>query len=129
MKKNLLLIILIIVVISTFMFLRSKNSKQSNVSIDIYGPVKEFTINGSSFKYDPSTISVNKGDEVRITFKNIDGNHNLIIDGYEVSSKILSSGREDTFEFIADKLGNFQFYCSLPGHKTQGMVGTLIVKI
>ena len=90
--------------------------------------VKTFTVEGSSFAYNPATITVNKGDSVKITFKDIDSKHNLIIDGYNVSTDIIGTGKTDTIEFIADKTGTFKYYCSLPGHEAQGMTGKLIVQ-
>lgn len=119
MKKKLLLIILIIVIVSIFMFLRSKNS--------IQGPVKTFIVMGTSFAFNPSTMTVDKGDTVKLIFKDDDGSHNLIIDGYNVSTKILNQGQEQEVTFVADKKGLFKMYCSLPGHEDNGMVGKLIV--
>ncbi|MBX4205690.1 cupredoxin domain-containing protein [Candidatus Microgenomates bacterium] len=91
------------------------------------GPVKEFTVDGSSFKFNPSKITVNKGDTVKITFKDDDGTHNLVIDGYSVSTKIIQGGAQDTVQFVADKSGSFEYYCSVGKHKELGMTGTLIV--
>src|SRR4051812_1936782 len=49
--------------------------------------VKEFTVTGQNFSFTPSTISVKKGDKVKIIFKNGDGFHNLIIDEFNVKTK------------------------------------------
>ena len=115
------IILAIAIIVGMFMFLKPKNTPT------LTGPIKEFTINGSSFKYDPDTITVNKGDIVKIIFKDTDGRHNLLIDSYGITSKVLSSGKEESLEFIADKTGSFKMYCSLPGHEDNGMVGKLIV--
>lgn len=92
------------------------------------GNVREFTVDGSSYEFDPSTITVNKGDTVKITFKDDDGTHNLVISGYNVSTKILGSGTEEVVTFVADKVGSFEFYCSVANHKALGMTGTLVVQ-
>ncbi|MEK6955845.1 MAG: cupredoxin domain-containing protein [Nanoarchaeota archaeon] len=92
------------------------------------GDVKEFVIDGSSYKFDPNIISVNKGDTVRINFVNTGGKHDLRIDGYNVGTKVIDSGQEDTIEFTADKTGEFEYYCSIGEHRQMGMVGKLVVK-
>ncbi len=92
------------------------------------GPVKEFTINGSSFKFGPASISVNKGDTVKITFKDDGGSHNLVVDGYGVSTDTLESGDSGTITFVANKAGTFDYYCSVDSHREKGMVGKLTVK-
>ncbi len=90
--------------------------------------VKEFTVVGAAFKFDPSTITVNKGDKVKITFKNGGGTHDLVIDEFNVTTKVIKTGEEDTVEFTADKAGSFEYYCSVEDHRAKGMKGTLIVK-
>lgn len=93
------------------------------------GEVKEFTVEGTSnLKFTPATISVNQGDTVRITFKNISGKHDFKIDEFNVGTKVIEVGEEETIEFVADKAGNFEFYCSVPGHRVAGMKGTLVVQ-
>ena len=37
-------------------------------------------------------------------------------------------GTTSTLKFIASKPGSYTFYCTVPGHKEAGMVGTLVVK-
>ena len=90
--------------------------------------VKEFTVDGSNFAFSPKEIKVSKGDTVKITFKDIDGMHNLVIDGYNVKTNIIKGGSEDTITFVADKTGQFEYYCSVGNHKESGMTGTFIVE-
>jgi plastocyanin len=92
------------------------------------GPVKEFTVDGSSYKFDPETITVNQGDTVKITFRDSGGPHDLVIDGYNVRTKIVTPGKEDSVTFVADKSGSFKYYCSVANHEALGMTGTLIVQ-
>ena len=90
--------------------------------------LKTFTVDGSNFAFIPSSITVNKGDSVKITFKDTDGRHNLILNGYNLSTDIIGPGKTDTIEFTADKTGTFEYYCSVANHKDLGMTGTLIVQ-
>lgn len=90
--------------------------------------VKEFTVTGSSFKFDPSEIKVKKGDTVKITFKNAGGFHDFNIEGYGVKTKQGSGPSEETVTFVADKAGEFAFYCSVGQHRANGMEGKLVVE-
>jgi len=90
--------------------------------------VKEFTVTGENFSFTPSLITVKKGDRVRIIFKNANGLHNLIIDEFNVATKTIQGGNQDTVEFTADKTGSFQYYCSVGTHRAMGMWGTLKVE-
>ncbi len=89
---------------------------------------KEFTVTGQNFSFSLDQITVNKGDKVKITFKNSGGTHDFIIDELHVASKRISTGEEDTVEFTADKTGEFEYYCSVDNHRQMGMKGTLTVK-
>lgn len=89
--------------------------------------VKEFTVVGTNYAFSPNTITVNKGDNVRIIFKDADGVHNLVINGYDLTTNVITGG-QDTIEFVADKTGQFEFYCSVGSHRDLGMTGTLIVQ-
>lgn len=90
--------------------------------------VKEFTVEGSNYKFSPSEIRVKKGDTVKITFKDDDGSHNLVIEGYNVKTNIIGPGSEDTVTFLADKSGSFKYFCSVGEHAELGMTGTFIVE-
>lgn len=92
------------------------------------GIVKEFTIDGSNYAFAPNSITVDKGDTVKITFKDEDGLHNLSIDGYNLSTATLSTGGSSMLEFIADKAGTFEYFCNVDSHREKGMTGTLVVK-
>ena len=91
-------------------------------------PVKDFTVTGKNFSFDPPTLAVALGDKVRITFKNVEGFHDFILREFGAATKQIRSGEEDVVEFIADKTGTFEYYCSVGNHRAMGMKGTLTVK-
>ncbi|MEI7709622.1 MAG: cupredoxin domain-containing protein [bacterium] len=91
-------------------------------------PVKEFTVTGSNYSFTPSTMTVKKGDKVKITFKNMNGFHDFKIDEFNVATAKIQGGAEATVEFVADKAGSFQYYCSVGSHRANGMWGTLVVQ-
>lgn len=92
------------------------------------GAVKEFTINGTNFDFDSKTITVKKGDKVKITFNSTQGFHDFKIDEYGLATKQMQSPGTEVIEFVADKAGSFEYYCSVGSHRQMGMVGTLIVE-
>ncbi len=92
------------------------------------GTVKEFTVTGKNFSFLPATMSVKKGDRVRITFVNESGTHDLVVDGYNARTNIIQGGAKETIEFVADKAGTFEYYCSVGKHREMGMKGTLTVQ-
>jgi len=92
------------------------------------GVVREITISGKNFSLSPKVINANKGDILRILFINKEGKHNLVIEGYNLKTETIPSDSSVSLNFVADKEGTFEYYCSESEHKTQGMVGTLIVK-
>ncbi|HRH25547.1 MAG TPA: cupredoxin domain-containing protein [Parcubacteria group bacterium] len=90
--------------------------------------VKEFTVEGSSFAFAPKTMTVNKGDTVKITFINKVGFHDFVIDEFVgAKTKQIKAGENEVITFVADKSGTFEYYCSVGTHRQQGMVGSLTV--
>lgn len=90
--------------------------------------VKEFKIIGKNFSFEPSLITVAKGDRVKITFENSAGFHDFRIDAYGVATKQTQSPTTEVLEFTADKVGSFEYYCSVGTHRALGMKGTLKVE-
>lgn len=90
--------------------------------------VKEFVVTGGNFKFDLSEIRIQKGDTVKIVFKNAEGFHDLVIDEFKVRTQQIAAGKEETIQFVADKVGTFEYYCSVGSHRQMGMKGKLIVE-
>lgn len=91
------------------------------------GGIREFVVNGKDYKFDPTEIKVNRGDTVRIVFNSQDMMHDWVVDEFGARTKVLTAGKEETIEFVADKSGTFEYYCSVSDHRAKGMVGKLIV--
>lgn len=154
MNKNLILgliVIAFLVIGGAFLFKSSPSTKNKSSSVqnpaqtattsptkgivekettqsDGISQVKEFTITGSPFKFDLKTITVKKGQKVRIVFKNAQGTHDFVLDEFGVKTPVIKAGDEATVEFVAEKAGNFEYYCSVGNHRTMGMKGTLVVE-
>lgn len=86
---------------------------------------KEFNITSSSFSFTPNSISVSKGDKVKLRVTNTEGTHNLVIDELGIS-KDTPLG-ETEIEFTATKSGTFAFYCGIDSHRASGMEGSIVV--
>jgi len=93
----------------------------------VVSTVREFLVSAANFEFVPSTIEVNKGDIVRLKITAGDKRHGIAIQGYDIR-KELAVNQEVVIEFVADKVGEFPFYCSVycgSGHSA--MKGLLIV--
>ncbi len=89
--------------------------------------LKEFVVVAKRFSFEPATLSVQKGDRVRLTLKSADVAHGLAISEYGVDLRA-GAGGQNTVEFTADKEGTFNFACSVycgGGHLEMG--GKLVV--
>ena len=97
-------------------------------------PVKEFKIesfteiiDGQYFpQFSIKEITVNKGDLVRFVINATSGNHNVNIDEFNVHAET-PTGEITVVEFVADKVGEFEYYCSKPRHRELGHWGTIKV--
>lgn len=107
---------------------RSNTEVEVSTGVSIGNNVKEFTVIGGNFTFTPKAMTVNKGDTVKIIFKNTQGFHDFVLDEFGVKSKQSQGPSEETLTFVADKIGSFEYYCSVGTHRQMGMVGTLIVK-
>lgn len=94
----------------------------------VSGKVVEVTVEGSNYKFSPTTIEAKKGDTVKLTFKSAGGIHDLTLDEFGVQTSQLGEGEEEEVEFVADKTGTFEYYCSVGNHRKMGMVGKLVVE-
>jgi heme/copper-type cytochrome/quinol oxidase subunit 2 len=62
--------------------------------------------------FTPATIEVRQNDLVHVTFTADDEPHAFMIDAYRIAKRAVP-GRPSTFEFRADRLGAYPYYCSL----------------
>ena len=89
---------------------------------------KEFIMTARQWEFEPSSIKVNVGDTVKLIITSTDVTHGIRIPAFDVSER-LTSGNTIEIEFVADKLGTFDFFCSVQcGSGHGGMNGQLIVE-
>lgn len=135
--KFLILVALVLIVIAAVFFFQprqtitqtqqpaqqSAQQTQTSTQTTQQPVVKEFTVHGSSFKFNPNSITINKGDTVKITFISDDTTHDLCVEGGYGCTKVVSNGGSDKLEFTAKETANLKFYCSVDGHRLFGMEG------
>ena len=82
-----------------------------------------------TMQFEPETITLAPGEEITINLENR-GNikHNFSIDAADVDQD-LDPARSAYVTFRApSEPGEYEIYCSIPGHEDAGMVGTLVVE-
>ncbi|MFW5828559.1 MAG: plastocyanin/azurin family copper-binding protein [Alkalispirochaeta sp.] len=122
MKKLSILIILVLVAVAAPLV--------AEETVDVTGEdgdVKEITVQNDRLSYVQSEIRVNEGDTIRLTFENTGGRHDWVLDEFDAATDVINGGDSQTIEFTADEAGEYEFYCSVPGHRQAGMWGTFIV--
>lgn len=108
--------------------LASACSSSSNSAASTEAQVKpeaELIIEAVNYEFDQKEYHVKKDVPVQITFKNVEGNHGILIPGLRVQL----SGKEDSVVIIPKEAGSYEIACSImcgSGHGT--MVSTLIVE-
>ena len=115
-SSRIIAIVVIIVLIVGAFFLLKGGKGEGEIVVDTNMPipdatggvvetevVKEFTVTGQNFSFDIKTITVNKGDTVKITFKNVDGLHDFVIDEFGINSGRLSGGQDTAVPLTPDK--------------------------
>lgn len=87
---------------------------------------KVIEVSGVKYSFSPSTITVKKGERVKVDFTNVGRvPHNLRIPSLGVGTRAISGGGSSSFIFTAPESGSFpvRIECTLPGHAERGMVG------
>lgn len=102
---------------------------QQPPSTEIPPGTKEMIVSGTEFSFSPSNITVKAGEKIKILFKNNGGSpHNLVIEKIGSGTKTIGSGQTDAVEFTAPFSVVYTFFCSVPGHRTAGMEGSIKVE-
>src|SRR3989338_8247227 len=73
-------------------------------------------------------IRVKEGDKVKINFKSSEGYHDWMVDEFNASTERVNPGESASVEFVANKKGVFEYYCSVGRHRENGMKGNFIVE-
>jgi nitrite reductase (NO-forming) len=76
------------------------------------------------------TLTAQVGDQISLTVINGDPVlHDLAIDAFNVSTgELTARDQQVTLSFVASQPGEFEYYCTVPGHREVGMHGLLVVE-
>ncbi|MGB5108068.1 MAG: cupredoxin domain-containing protein [Candidatus Zixiibacteriota bacterium] len=96
--------------------------------------VQEVAIQMESYYFEPSRINVIVDVPVRlhVTNETLLAPHNFSLYAPEAGMSVdadISHGETVAVEFTPTKTGEYTFYCDAGSHETQGMVGTLVVRL
>ncbi|HYN87783.1 MAG TPA: plastocyanin/azurin family copper-binding protein [Ardenticatenaceae bacterium] len=112
-------------------------------------PAQVVEVVGTEFAFAPNTITVEAGQPTSVNLKNegaIEHDWSVLeIEARDVDSTpdaaghqhsgavptlhtAAQSGQTGQVTFTVEQPGTYEFYCSVPGHKEAGMVGTLVVE-
>ncbi|PLX28584.1 hypothetical protein C0581_01620 [Candidatus Parcubacteria bacterium] len=84
-------------------------------------------VSGKNFSFLPNVITVEKGQTVQINFTSEQGYHDWVVDEFDAATEQINAPGKNSVTFVADKAGEFEFYCSVGQHRQLGMVGKLVV--
>lgn len=91
--------------------------------------IQELVVEGNEFTFNPKTLTVKKGQPVKITLKNTGSfPHNLVFQNLNAQTSIIQKGEETSVEFTPNETGQFPFVCTVDSHAEKGMQGTMIVQ-
>jgi len=134
MNKIYLIILVGLLIVGAVLFInQNKPLPKQEISVSApevntsSSPVQEFVMTAKNWSFDPGTITVKQGERVRFKIKSVDVEHGFALPDFGIDKK-LEPGKEVVVEFVADKKGEFSFYCSVfcgQGHRE--MTGKLVV--
>lgn len=89
---------------------------------------ESISVSGTEFAFDPSTLGASADTAFTVEFAN-DGTmeHDFTIEGKESAKLVAKAGAKASGSFTLAG-GTYKFFCSVPGHESAGMVGTLAVE-
>lgn len=110
---------------------------------------QELRLQTRDVKFAPAELTAKTGVTIELVLENLDEvEHDFQIDEIDVDviesdddrgdherghaggdlSVHAEGGDTDSVKFVVKEPGSYEFYCTIPGHKESGMVGTLIVE-
>ena len=90
--------------------------------------VREIRMTAQKYRFDPQEIRVREGERVRLLITALDRKHGIRIKEFGVKT-VLEKGKETVVEFVAERVGEYKFKCSVRcGWRHGSMKGKLIVE-
>jgi plastocyanin len=88
---------------------------------------REIAVGAKSFAFMPKKITVAAGEDVTIVLRSKDILHDFVVkdQGHIVAAKARKTKRGG---LRIDEPGTYRFWCSVTGHRSAGMKGTIVVQ-
>ena len=128
-----ILVVLLIVGVGAFLLFSGNDSNVTGEVIENSESVRTFVVDSSHLRFyidgiENPDIKVKEGDKVRVEFTSSEGFHDWVLDEFSAATTKVNPGESSSVEFIADKKGTFEYYCSVGKHRANGMKGKFIVE-
>lgn len=110
-----------------------KANLKGEVEQEAVAETKTFVITGINYKFlmngqEAPELRVKKGTRVKIQFTSTEGFHDWVVDEFDAATERVQADNSTTVEFVADRIGTFEYYCSVGSHRANGMRGFLVVE-
>ena len=103
----------------------SGNGQDTNAPVT--ADAREIRVSSDTFSFSPEKITLKAGEDVTIVLTSDDIFHDFVVEGlgHIVGAK---GDQTATGGLRIDKPGTYKFWCSIPGHRSAGMEGTIVVR-
>jgi nitrite reductase (NO-forming) len=89
---------------------------------------QEIVVMAHDLSFEPKEVRVPAGTEFTLTLQNLGViPHDLTVASPSIATGIVAGGQTTSIA-VTVPAGSYPFYCSVPGHRQAGMVGTLIAE-
>lgn len=122
--------ILVIIIVIAGIAVKQKSTSSTSPSpvVENQNPGRTIMLHSSNWEFQPSTITVKKGENVSLHLMGIQGNHGLSIPALGIN-ETMSQGQNKLVKIPTDTAGAYEFSCSVPcGSGHRDMKGTLVIE-
>lgn len=106
---------------------RGSGGSMHDESSRVVPGAREIRVRAKSFSFAPRQITIGAGEDVTIALRSTDVLHDFVVkgQGHVVAAKAKKTRRGG---LRIDEPGTYRFWCSVPGHRSAGMKGTVVVE-
>ena len=89
----------------------------------------EILVVGTDFAFEPDVLHLDAGEPVNVVLEAAEGGHDLAVDvpGDPFVLPIVDEGETTRGGLTIDEPGTYEMLCRVPGHASEGMVGSVEV--
>ena len=109
---------------------KSSDAKGTSVTVTTGkgGGPASIRVSAHDIYYDPARVTAPAG-EIEVSFVDKGTQtHSLLIEGVDGFKLSVSSAHRDDSGKVDLEPGEYKYYCDIPGHRAQGMEGTLVLE-